>query len=62
MGFKMKGFSAFTKEFKYIRNKNGDVQRVEEVPSFGEEGYVETEADKFLTDEEMKEYEPDWSE
>ena len=41
MAFKMGGWSAFTKEKKYIRNKAGKIVRVEEVPSWGEKGYVE---------------------
>ncbi len=47
MAFKMGGWSAFTKDKKYIRNKAGKIIRVEEVPSFGEEGYKETELDKY---------------
>ena len=52
MAFKMGGWSAFTKDKKYIRNKAGKIVRVEEVPSFGEEGYEETDLDKYYPEDE----------
>ena len=55
MAFKMKGFSAFTKDKKYIYNKQGKIIGVKEVPSFGDDDYEETELDKFYDFDEDEE-------
>ena len=51
MAFKMKGFSAFTKDKKYKYNKQGKIIGVENVPSFGDKDYKPTELDEFYDEE-----------
>ena len=47
MAFKMGGWSAFTKDKKFKYNKQGKIIGVKEVPSFGDDDYIPTEADEF---------------
>ena len=60
MAFKMGGWSAFTKDKKFKYNKQGKIIGVKEVPSYGEEGYKETELDEFYDfDEDEEDVLPD---